>query len=77
MTILVWVEKFRLFITEFTTCSIHAFCLSLHYHRGGILLTVHGQNLNSVQTAMLLVNVEKEETPGVVEQQIRSVSKIA
>ena len=57
-------------------CTVHALCVSFHYNRGGILLTVYSQNLNSVQTATLLVTVEKEETPGVVEQHLRSVSKI-
>ena len=60
-------------------CLFHDYLVNLAFlifhNSGGVLLTVHGQNLDAVQTATLLVNVVKNESPGVVDQQLRSVSK--
>ena len=57
-----------------TGVLFHVFSLSFCRNRGGVLLTVHGENLDAVETATLLVNVVKNESPGVIEEQLRSVS---
>ena len=56
--------------------TFHVFSLCIFHNRGGIFLTVHGQNLDYVQTATLLVNIVENKEPDVVEQRLQSVSNI-
>ena len=44
------------------------------FNRGGVLLTVYGEHLDSAQTALLLVNMVRNTSTSLTEQQLRSVS---
>ena len=61
-------NEFFSFISDEHLLSIDAEPYSVPYFNNRVLLTVHGENLDSVQTAALLVNVVKDESPGVVEK---------
>ena len=50
------------------------FIFPVFSYRGGVLLTVHGENMDSVLTATLLVNGMKDDEPDTPVQQLRSVS---